>query len=899
MPLPPGTRLGPYEITGWIGAGGMGEVYRAHDRRLDRDVAVKLIAGPTPTDPERVRRFEQEARAASRLTHPNVLSVFDVGTHDGMPYIVSEVVEGESLGRLLAAGPMVPARAVAYARQMAEGLAAAHDSGIVHRDLKPDNLVVSREGRLTILDFGIAKLIRPSDDQDSRAKAAGDTEPARVWGTVRYMSPEQVRGEVVDARSDLFSLGTILHEMLTGHAAFGRPTTADTLAAILKEEPAGPLPPAASGALRRVVARCLEKSRESRFQSARDLAFALAQVADGSAADGARLPPHRLRWLATLAAAATVATAAVGWWMRGAEPVAAPALRLELALGADSPLAPVNLQFGNAVALSPDGTMLAFVAQATADGEPQLFVRALTALEATPLAGTDRAVAPFFSPDGRWVAFFTRGLLRKVPVAGGPAVTLAEAPNQRGGHWGDDDTIVFAPDRVAGSQVLRIPAAGGSAVPVAALAEGEAVQLWPQLLPGSSTVLFTSSATPGSYAEATIVAQPIAGGPRTVVQTGAFHGIHTPSGHLLFVREGTLFAVPFDHDRLAVSGTPVPVVHGVMSNSVTGGAQVSVAANGTLAYLPGARVGGAIALQWMAPLGPAMPISDPVSWLNARVSPDGTRIVLERREEASDVWVYDVPRGLYTRLTSDPQSNVRPIWSPDGRHVVFAMPGVTGGPANLYAQAANGAGAPIRLTESALAQEPASWHPDGRFLAMVESRSATGMDILALPVERSMATGGWTAGSPIPIVDGPAREWDPEFSPDGKWLAYASAETGRPEVFVRPFPGPGGRWQVSRGGGTTPTWSRTARQLLYAADDQLMALDYRITGGEFRGTAPRPWMTGRHVTRGPNRMYDLHPDGQRVVASAAGDGAAATGRTSVVLILNFFDELRRLAAVER
>ena len=398
----------------------------------------------------------------------------------------------------------------------------------------------------------------------------------------------------------------------------------------------------------------------------------------------------------------------------------------------------------------------------------------------------------------------------------------------------------------------------------------------------------------GVYGEAAIVVQPLAGGPRTVVQTGAFHGIYAASGHLLFIRDGTLFAVAFDHERLATSGTPVPVIPGVMSNAVTGGAQVSVSANGTLAYLPGARVGGAIALQWLTPLGPPEPIADPVTWLNARVSPEGSRVVLERRDDASDLWVYDVPRRVYTRLTTDPQPNLRPIWSPDGGHVAYAMSAATGGPANIYAQAADGASAPIRLTDSPLAQEPASWHPSGRFLSMIETRQATGMDIMVLPVERS-PTGGWTAGRPIPVVEGETREWDPEFSPDGRWLAYVSGGTGQPEVFVRPFPGPGGQWQVSEGGGTLPTWSRAGPQLLYGAQGRIMVLDYRIVGATFRGGTPRPWTASNYVTRGPSRMFDLHPDGQRVVGSAAGADPPAQ-RATVVLILNVFDELRRLTA---
>ena len=473
--LSPGSRLGHYEIVDWLGAGGMGEVYRGRDPRLDREVAIKVIAEAFAADPSRLRRFEDEARAAGRLNHPNILTVYDVGSEAGVPFIVSELLEGESLRRLLQRDTLLPHKAIDYARQAAEGLAAAHDKGIVHRDVKPDNLFITSDGRVKLLDFGVAKLMQP-DDHPARRSDRTQTVDGVVIGTASYMSPEQVRGEPVDGRSDIFSVGAILFEMLGGGPAFTRGTAADTMAAVLKDTAS--LGTVVDAQLERVVARCLEKPRESRFQSAHDLAFALEGLL-GSSSTSMRRAGVRLsrqtgwRW----AAGAVLAAAAVlliAWWAAWREPPLVAPIVLSAQLGADVSIADsISTSFGQTMTISPKGDVMAFQARTGARGLRQLHVLRLDQRQAVPLPGTEDAVGPFFSADGQWIGFFADGQLKKIAVTGGTPESLAPAPNTRGGAWSDDDVIVFAPDKESGTRLMRISASGGRAAPLAPLAEGE------------------------------------------------------------------------------------------------------------------------------------------------------------------------------------------------------------------------------------------------------------------------------------------------------------------------------------------------------------------------------------------------------------------------------------------
>ncbi|MGH9220600.1 MAG: protein kinase domain-containing protein, partial [Vicinamibacterales bacterium] len=568
------------------------------------------------------------------MNHPGILSVYDIGAHDDVPYIVSELLEGESLRSALRTA-LPPRKAIDYARQIAEALAAAHEKGIVHRDLKPENIFVSADGRIKILDFGLAKLTQPPDDIPTGATAA-DTEAGTVLGTAGYMSPEQVRGETVDHRSDIFSLGAIIYEMLTGSAAFTRASGAETMAAILTEElpsPAALHPPA----LERVVRRCVEKNREARFQSARDLAFALQAFSDSTLQVGSVHPAWatRLRWWRWVAAGMlAVALALIVWRSTADAPKAQSApmsFRLNVDLGSGLPLAPINVQFGAAVVLSPDGSTIAFVARPDLESAAQIYVRQLDRTDAVALPATDGAVIPFFSPDGKSIGFFSDKKLKRIPVTGGAALPLADVPEQRGAWWGEDDTIVFSPDRVAGTRLMRVAADGRSeATPLTAAAKHGGLEAWPQVLPGGKGVLYTSSATPGSFNDADLVVQPLPTGAPKVVLRGGYHGRYLPSGHLVYIHSGTLFAATFDLDRLEVTSQPVPLLEGVRSNSITAGAQFSISNGGMLAYLPGPSIGAGTVPHWMTRDGQttAMKMA-PANWFNIAFAPDGRRVAMD------------------------------------------------------------------------------------------------------------------------------------------------------------------------------------------------------------------------------------------------------------------------------
>jgi serine/threonine-protein kinase len=895
MALIPGSRIGPFEVVGWLGAGGMGEVYRARDTRLGRDVAIKIVGGSFVDDAERVRRFEQEACAAGQLNHPNLLVVHDIGLHERTPFIVSELLRGESLRVLLGRGPLAPPRALEYARQAAEGLAAAHANGIVHRDLKPDNLFVTHDDRLKILDFGLAKLTQATGRPLS---AASQTEIGTVLGTVQYMSPEQLRGEAVDVRSDIFSLGCILHEMLTGRAPFARATQAETIAAILTADPEA-LPATVNPAIGRVIHRSIEKSRDARFQSARDLGFAFDELSRPDR--GVALPMPQWSWprartIAWLIAAALAGALVVTELESRRRPAAAPApLRLSVDLGADAPLANGAMQFGNAVAISKDGSTLAFVAQQAPDVPPQIYVRRLDEPRATVLPGTDGANAPFFSDDGKWIGFDGGLRLMKVAVSGGAPIGVTGISSFRGASWQTDGTIVLAPNQVVPGRLMQLTADGGPAVAVSAA--GDSLHAWPQVLPGGRAVLYTTSRVGGAFNDGNLVVQPLPSGEPKVIQRGGYHAQYVLSGHVLYVHDGSLFALPFDAERLEATGPPVRVVSGVVSNPLTGGADFSVSDNGTLVYLEGAGGPGPTPLDVVDRRGRAVSArTTPANWQSPAYSPDGERVAMAIREgpvEAGDIWTYDIARGTLLRITADNEVDAKPIWTPDGRRLVFASTRDGDTTPNLFWMSANGDGTPQRLTTSRSEQLPGSWHPSGRFLAYEELHQNTMRDVMILPIDGSEES-GWQPGRPWVFAQSPQMDWEPRFSPDGRWLAYASTESGRWEVYVRPFPGPGPAVQASTTGGELPTWSKTASELIYGIDGQLMIVPYAVKGGKFTVAPATPWVGGRYQTRGRNRMFDLHPDGQHAVLALAPRSSGA-GTTTVQFVVNFFTELNRLA----
>jgi serine/threonine-protein kinase len=522
-----------------------------------------------------------------------------------------------------------------------------------------------------------------------------------------------------------------------------------------------------------------------------------------------------------------------------------------------------------------------------------LYLRRLDQLTALPLAGTDGAVNPFFSPDGRWIAFFADGKLKKVAAGGGATVTLADTPNARGGTWGDDDTLVFMPDMIGG--LWRVSSTGGQSVQLTTLAEGEVSHRWPQLLPGSQSVLYTSHNSLTGYEDATLVVQRLPTGARTVLQRGGYYGRYLPSGHLVYMHEGTLFSAPFDLARLERTGEPVPVLQDVAAAALfTGGAQFAAAENGTAVYVPGSN--DALPMQWVDVSGTTTFLRTvPASWSDPTFSPDGRHLAMDISDgQQADLWVYEWARDTLTRLTFERRSAFKPVWTPNGRRIAFAS-ARDGLVFNLYWRRVDGTGDVQRLTEGANSQFPASWHPSGKFLAYAELSPQTNSDLMIVPLEGDDVS-GWKPGEPTAFVNGPGTEIEPMFSPDGRWLAYFSNESGRFEVYVRPFPGPGGTRQVSNGGGSWPTWSRTRHELLYSTLDQrIMVAPYNIERDSFRVQPPRSWTEGRYKPRGPvfNRSFDLHPDGNRI-ALAKGN-TPTSHEDKVVLVFNFFDELRRAA----
>ncbi len=728
-----------------------------------------------------------------------------------------------------------------------------------------------------------------------------------ILGTVSYMSPEQVRGEPLDARSDIFSVGIVLREMLTGRQPFHRGTTADTMAAILKEEPSGGLPATVPPALERIVSRCLEKSREARFQSARDLAFGLQFLSGTGTALPA--PPNTRRltsvdrflpWTVAGAVSVALAVSVAGWAPWTPAPSREP-LRLIANLGGEAPLAPLNVQYGNAVELSPDGSTIAFVARASAATPPLLYVRRLNQTRATALAGTEDAISPFFSPDSKWIAFFANTKLKKVAATGGAAIVIADALSSRGGSWAPDDTIVFQADNQPNRPLLRVSANGGTAVALPALADGEVTEVWPQMLPSGNALIYTSSVVDGAYNDANVMGRLLPDGPPKVIVRGGYHGRALPSGQLIYMHDNTLFAAPFDTVRLEITAPAVPALEGVMSNGLTGGAQFSVSNDGTLVYLPGLSEGGT-RLQWMDRTGKTTTLRGTVAnWFTPAFSPDGARVAMEITERTAqgDIWVYEPARDAMTRLTTNVARDTRPVWTPDGLRVAFASDQAAPGTPNLYIEPADGSREAERLTTSSNTQQPGSWHPSGKFLAFEEMNPVTRMDVMILPIEHD-GQSHWKAGFATAFVNTTRMEWDPAFSPDGRWIAYASWESPADgEVFVQPFPGPGPKVQVSIGGGESPVWSRTKHELLYGADGQIMTVSYTTDGGSFKPSAPRAWSPGRYQTRGRVVMFDLHPDGERVALAPASEAPNGGKQDQAVFVFNFFDELKRLTRSTR
>jgi eukaryotic-like serine/threonine-protein kinase len=889
-----GTKLGRYEIRSKIGAGGMGEVYQARDIELGRDVAVKVLPASFSADASRLQRFQQEACSAGALNHPNVLIVHDIGACEGAPYIVSELLEGETLRKRIGGTPVGQRRTIDYALQIANGLAAAHEKGIIHRDLKPDNIFITNDGRLKILDFGLAKLTQVDGDQaqtDIPTRRV-DTDPGVVMGTVGYMSPEQLKGRPVDQRSDIFSLGAILYEMLSGRRAFHRESAAETMGAILREDPPelSDTNKAVSPALQRIVNRCLEKNRESRFHSASDLAFALEAISGGAASSAEtftamttqttpELIRKRLPWIVTaVLALALIATIAFGYlyFRRGSVEVA-PTTRF--------PIYPADKSyFGGTFAVSPDGRRVAL--RVIFEGKVRLWVRALDSLTAQPLAGTEEAAYPFWSPDSRFIGFFSGGKLKKIEAAGGPAQTICDAPEPRGGTWNVDGVIVFAPK--SADVLYRVSAGGGTPTPVTTLdpSRKEMSHTHPRFLPdGRHFVYLAISAQRDSSG---IYVSALDSNESKLLVNADAGGAYAPPGYVLFLRGRTLMAQAFDADSLRINGDPFPVAEQVDRLGLgTRYAMFSVSDTGVLVYWSGTTAN--TQLIWFDRQGKQLSTVGPVgTYATPWLSPDEKRITFGGTEPeggGSDIWLMDLARGTPTRFTFDSAIEVAPLWSPDGSRIVYSSD--RDGLMNLYQRAANGAGdAEPLLKTDANNKFCTDWSADGRFILFQEQNQRTNFDLWVLPLSGDQ--------KPFPYVQGDFAEQQGRFSPDGKWVAYASNESGAWQVYVQSFPAPGGKWQISTNGGAQPQWRRDGSQLFYISSDRkLMAVDVKGNGSTFEADDPKELFGLRVQTvglPGPRNYFVADADGQRFLVASVPEERITT---PITVVLNWTADLRR------
>jgi Tol biopolymer transport system component len=889
MTLASGTRLGPYEIQSPLGAGGMGEVYRARDTRLDRSVAVKVLPSHLSASPEVRQRFEREAKTISQLSHPHICALFDVGREGDIEYLVMELLEGETLSERLARGPLPLEQTLRYGQEIADALDKAHRQGIVHRDLKPANVMLTKTG-VKLLDFGLAKAMETPASNGSLTSLPtqqGLTQEGTILGTFQYMAPEQLEGKEADGRTDVFALGATLYEMATGRKAFSAASQASLITAIMSAEPPAisSVVPMSPPALDRVVRKCLAKDPEDRWQSAADLGSEMKWIAEGSSAGlGAaaasrsrRLPGWLVPGLLAVVAAALLAALLT---RRAAAPL--PVLRVSILPPEGSALMATGIR-GGPVEISPDGTRLVFTAR-VAEGPNQLWVRSLAESSARPLAGTEGAERPFWSPDGRFVGFFSDRALRKVAAGGGPVFRLAEANESRGGTWNRDGVILYTPD--SRGPIYRVSADGGTPVVASNYGEKDATHRYARFLPDGRHFLYLlrhGGAGAGQNPEIRVGA--LDSKESKLAVSAASNAVYA-SGYLLYVREKALVAQRFDLDKLAVVGEPAVVASDVLMDERFSRGVFSASDTGILAYETG-RSSTASVLRWIDRTGKVLgDVGEPAEYFNGSnvgISPDGTRAaasIVDLRTGVSDIWMIDLASGTRSRFTAGTKDKFSSTWSPDGKMLAFATDH-PGGPSgyDIVVRNTDGNSEKVIVSDAIENEVPTGFSPDGRLLLFSKRRNLRD-DLLAIPVD-----GG---GAPKPIAATPAYETLGQVSPNGRYVAYMSDESGRFEIYATTFPDAGGRWQVSQNGGQEPRWASSGRELFFfAPDNRLMAAEVKTESGSFEIGAIRPLFQARQM--GQTFRYDVARDGQRFLVNAG----LKEELSPITLVTNWTDELER------
>jgi len=869
----------------------MGEVYKARDTRLDRTVAIKVLPSHLSSSPEVRQRFEREAKTISALSHPHVCALYDVGNQDGVEYLVMEYLEGETLAGRLANGPLPLERTLRHGIEIADALDCAHRQGIVHRDLKPGNVMLTKSG-VKLLDFGLAKAIAPSSALPLTSlptQASPVTQEGTILGTFQYMAPEQLEGKDADGRTDIFAFGATLYEMATGRKAFSGATQASLISAILRDDPQpiSRIQTMSPPALDRVVKTCLAKDPEDRWQSAADIKRELGWVAEGppvgvpGTAATAWRNRERVAWAVSgILLLALLGSLAALLRIARSQPAAAPVTRFSILPPGKSTFTAPGETASSQPALSPDGRALAFVAYA--GGRHLIWIRPLGSLTAQALDGTEYGSYPFWSPDGQSLGFFAHGELMRIAVSGGPPQTLCDASAGRGAAWSRDGVIVFTPTQA--EALYRIPAGGGAVTPATTLdtSRGEFSHRWPSFLPDGRRFLYWTRSLKASNVGIRVGSLDSKDVTSLLPADGM--AAYAWQGHLLFVRQGALLAQPFDPRSMKLSGEPLRVAEPLGFGSPPGYATFSVADSGVLAYVPG--VSPNRELVWFDRGGKELgSVGEPGIYISPALSPDEKRVavgVRDPRAGSADIWLVDLARGIRSRFTFDPANETTARWSPDGSRVVFSSnrEGFT----NFYEKSSSGAGEEKPVFRSDQDKFLTDLSQDGRFLAYHTAGPRTGWDVWVLPLSGDR--------KPIPFVQTEFSDAQGQFSPDGKWLAYASDESGIFEVYVRTFPARGGKWQVSTSGGTQPQWRRDGKELFYLSEEaRLMAVEVKADS-TFEASAPKQLFQARFPTASApfGRTYTVTSDGQRFLVTRLMEEDRAI---PITVVLNWTSELKK------